>query len=228
MTNEQPKRVGLFGGTFNPIHLGHLRAVQKAAEGFALDRVYLIPSAVPPHKALEGIAQAEDRLEMTRLAVSDDPGLRVSDVELKRSGPSYTIDTVHHFRSVLPGDTEFCFIIGLDAFLEIDLWKSYRELFERIPFIVMIRPGYGDKDSMPALLEKLGSLLKSKIAEGYQYSASQHGYVHAENQPIYIFDANFMDISSTKIRKQIKEGRSIRSLVPENVEYFIKTKGLFL
>ncbi|MDM8524512.1 nicotinate-nucleotide adenylyltransferase [Desulfococcaceae bacterium HSG8] len=218
------KRIGLLGGTFNPIHLGHLRAVRKVGEKFGLNQIYLIPSAIPPHKSPEGIADAEYRLEMTRMAVSDCTDIIVSDVELKRSGPSYTIDTVRHFRSVLTRDAELYFIIGLDAFLEIDLWKSYKELFLLIPFIVMIRPGYSRKSDA---LRELDVFLRSGISDGYGYSASRDCYVHAEKQAVYIAEADFLDISSTEIRRRIKDGGSIRSLVPEKIENFIKTKGLF-
>ncbi|MDM8552079.1 nicotinate-nucleotide adenylyltransferase [Desulfobacterales bacterium HSG2] len=219
------KRIGLFGGTFNPIHLGHLRAAQEVREGFSLEEIYLIPSALPPHKAPEGIAEAEARLEMIRLAVSDCTGFTVSNVELMRSGPSYTIDTVHHFKSLLPRDVERYFIVGVDAFLEINLWKSYKALFLSIPFIVMTRPGYHRERNRS--VESLGDFLKSRISDRYQYSASQSCFVHVEKQPVYIFEADFLDISSTEIRKRIKEGRSIRSYVPEKVEDFIKKKGLF-
>ncbi len=90
-------RIGLFGGTFNPIHLGHIQVVHEVQEGFALERIILIPSALPPHKEPGGVADARDRMEMIRLAIADYPDFMVSDVELKRSGPSYTIDTVRHF-----------------------------------------------------------------------------------------------------------------------------------
>ncbi len=133
------KRIGIFGGTFNPIHMGHLRTVWEVHCGFGLDETILIPSAAPPHKPAEGVIDAGDRLEMVRLAISGYDEFTVSDVELKRPGPSYTIDTVRHFKSVYPEDADFHLIIGLDAILEIDTWKSYRDIFRLIPFIVMMR-----------------------------------------------------------------------------------------
>ncbi len=224
-------RVGLFGGTFNPIHLGHLRAVWKVKEGFALDKIYLIPSAIPPHKESEGVAHAQDRIEMIRLAVSSYPALMesvvVSDVELKRSGPSYTIDTVRHFKSILPEDTRLYLIIGIDAFLEIDTWKSYMDLFLLTPFIIMTRPCSG-RNYTSAKKETIGDYLRSRISDGYTFSSLHSCYVHDEKEPVFIFDVTPMDISSTKIRKLIKKGRTIKSLVPEKVEGFIKTRGLYL
>jgi len=220
-------RIGLFGGTFNPIHLGHLHAIQVVKEKFALYKSYLIPSATPPHKAMGDVADAKDRLEMIRLAISDYPDLSLSDVELKRSGPSFTIDTVNYFKSILPEDTKLYLIMGLDAFLEIDTWKSYTELFMLISFIVMVRPDPG-LDEHSTKWETLENYCKSKISDGYKFSMSQSCCIHVEKKPIFIFDVSPLDISSTKIRKFIKEGKSIQLLVPGKVENFIKTKGLYI
>ena len=134
-------KIGIFGGTFNPIHNGHLIVGRDVRRGFSLDIVCLIPAAVPPHKESKDVAKAEYRLAMTRLAVEGDLDFSVSDVELKRSGPSYTIDTIAHFESILPDDSELFFIVGMDAFLDIETWKSYKDLFQEVPFIVMSRPG---------------------------------------------------------------------------------------
>ena len=215
-------RIGLFGGTFNPIHLGHLRAVQEVQEAFTLDKCYLIPAAIPPHKKPIGIASAKDRFEMVRLAVSDSPHFSVSDVELKRSGPSYTIDTVRYYQAILPKATQFYLILGIDSFLQIEIWKSYMDLFRQVAFIVMARPGGKQISSQWQMLE---SSIKSA---GYQFFAAQNCFTHPKKQPVYICDVSLLDISSTKIRKLIKNRRSIKFLVPEKVEEFIKIKGLYL
>ena len=224
-------RAGLFGGTFNPIHLGHLQAVRKVRDGFGMDKIYIIPSAFPPHKESDGLADVQDRIKMVRLAVSDYPAFMksvvVSDVELKRSGPSYTIDTVRHFKSILPDDTIFYLIVGIDAFLEINTWKSYMDLFMLIPFIVMTRP-CGECNYGSANKKTVGDYLKSKISAGYSFSFLHSCYVHDEKKPIFIFDVMSMNISSTKIRKLVKQGRIIKSLVPEKVEAFINVRGLYL
>ncbi|MFH1993994.1 MAG: nicotinate-nucleotide adenylyltransferase [Pseudomonadota bacterium] len=225
------KRIGLFGGTFNPIHRGHLQAIQKVQAAFDLDQIYFIPAALPPHKEPKGVADAEDRMQMIRLGISNYPVLmksvKISDVELTRSGPSYTIDTVRYLLQVLPEKTALHFILGLDAFLEIDTWKSYPELFRLVTFIVMSRPGAArhGNDLMWPTLEKQ---LKSKIADTYRFSASQSCYVHDEKQPVFILDVSPLDISSTQIRELVKKGGRIESLVPENVEVYIKTKGLYI
>ncbi len=220
-------RIGLFGGTYNPIHLGHLRAAVEVQEGFSLDEIYLIPCAIPPHTKSGHVAGAQERYEMARIATVNTPGFLASDVELKRSGPSYTIDTVLYFKSVLPKDTKLYFILGLDAFLEIDTWKSYMDLFPLIPFIILTRPYAGHID--PGLRQqKIEDFIKSRISAGYKYDSSQSGFIHLEMEPVFLFDVTPLEISSSAIRSLIKRGRSIRFLVPDDVIDFIKTKRLYL
>lgn len=221
------KRIGLFGGTFNPIHMGHVQVIKEIKEKFGLDKIFLIPSAFPPHKETEGIIDGLDRIEMIRLAFSDDPDFVVSDVELKRSGFSYTIDTVRHFKSIFPENTKLFFIVGLDAFLEVDTWKSYKDLFLLIPFIVMSRSATGQRDTV-LQWKHLGSYIKSKISDEYRHSASRSCYIHDVKQPVFLFEVTPVEISSTEIRERIRKGRTIKSLVPEPVEDLIKTKGLYL
>ena len=221
------KHIGLFGGTFNPIHSGHIQVIQEVKQGFGLDKIFIIPSALPPHKAPDGLVDAGDRIEMIRLSFSNHPDFSVSDVELNRSGPSYTIDTVRHFKSILPEAAKLFLILGSDAFLEIDTWKSYKDLFLLIPFIVMSRGTQG-KNRRVFERKTVEDYLKSKISEGYTLSASQSSYIHKEKQAVFVFDVTPIDISSTKIRHLIKTGRLIKSLVPDIVEAFIKSKGLYL
>jgi nicotinate-nucleotide adenylyltransferase len=221
------RRIGLFGGTFNPIHLGHIRVIQEVKSGFGLDKILIIPSALPPHKEFDSVIEARDRLEMIRLAFCDDPNFLISDVELKRSGPSYTIDTVRHFKSISPEKTKLYLIVGLDAFLEIHTWKSYNELFNLIPFIVMSR-SVNERNSAGLQWKSLKNYLQSKISDGYTFSSTQSSFIHDTMQPVFLFDVTLVNISSTTIRTHIKKGRSIKQLVPEIIENFIKTKGLYL
>ena len=220
-------RIGLFGGTFNPVHLGHLRAALEVKEGFELDMVYFIPSALPPHKETTDMADAVDRFEMVRLAVSNSPDFTVSDVELKRSGSSYTIDTVNYFKSVSPKGADLFFILGLDACLEIDTWKSYQKLLELVPFIVLMRPDEkcNDTEKKQKILYRY---LKNRISDGYTYSSLRSCYVHHKNKPVFIFNVTLLSISSTIVRRYIKKKRSIQFLLPDSVKDFIKTKGLYL
>jgi nicotinate-nucleotide adenylyltransferase len=221
------RRIGLFGGTFNPIHLGHVQVVREVKAGFGLDKILIIPSALPPHKELNGVVDAKDRIEMIRLAFSDDPNFMISNVELERSGPSYTIDTVRHFKSISPENTKLYLIVGLDAFLEIHTWKSYKDLFLLIPFIVMSRT-INKENSTKLEGESLKNYFRSKISKGYTFSFARSTFNHDKKQPVCVFNVTPVDISSTTIRKHIKEGRSIKQLVPEIIEDFIKAKGLYL
>ena len=221
------KQIGIFGGTFNPVHLGHVQVIREVKSGFGLDEILIIPSALPPHKKQDTVVDAEDRLEMIRLAFLNDPYFVISDVELRRSGPSYTIDTVRYFRSILPENTKLYLIMGLDAFLEIDTWKSYNELFRLIPFIVMSRP-LGAKNDKTSGWASLGHFLQSRISKGYRFSGEQSSYVHDTKQPVFAFDVSPIDISSTVIRGYIKNGLSVKDFVSDIIEDFIKTKGLYL
>lgn len=220
-------RIGLFGGTFNPVHLGHLRAAVEVREGFGLDEIFLIPAALPPHKESGELADSADRLHMLNLALGADSGLKVSDVELNRSGPSYTIDTVHHFKKTLSAETRLYLIMGLDAFLEIDTWKSYRELLIQIPLIVINRPKAGDRMSgVP--WKVMDDYISARLSADYSYLASRPAYLARGQKPIYVFEVTALDISSTVIRRQISKGRSINYLVSQKVAEYIRTKGIYL
>jgi len=220
-------RFGLFGGTFNPVHLGHLRAALEVREGFELEEILLIPAALPPHKLPGEVVDAGDRLHMLNLALEDTAGLSVSEVELKRSGPSYTIDTVNHFKGVLPEKSTIYLIMGLDAFLEIDSWKSYQALLLQVPIIVINRP-QSDRHLSKLGWELMDDYLKSSLSGGYKFSELQSCYLAADKQPIHIFEVTALDISSTRIRSLVKKGRSIEYLVPRKIAEFITSRGLYL
>ena len=219
-------RIGLFGGTFNPVHLGHLQVAREVKKGFGMDRIYLIPAAIPPHKEPGGVADAGVRMKMMRLAVEESPDLTVSDVELVRSGPSYTIDTVCYYKSILPEKTELYLIMGLDAFLEIDAWESYLELFLLVPMIVMSRPeaGEGDAGGWAAL----AAYLTATISGGYRFHPKRKCFVHPDKQPIHSFNVTPIDISATKIRERIRMHQPIDRMVPQRVAQFIQAKGIYL
>jgi len=219
-------RIGLFGGTFNPVHYGHLRAAKEVCEGFDLRSLYFIPSALPPHKDIQDVASVEDRLEMTRLAVAGNPEFVLSDVELKRPGLSYTIDTVKHFKKSLNADVDLFLVMGIDAFIEIDTWKSFKQLFRMLPMIIMTRPR---PDSRPHSLEweNMTAFIQEKISRSYQFSAEDGCYRHDRHHPVYRFNISMLDISGTRIRKQVQQGQSIRFLVPESVENYIYERGIY-
>ncbi|RLB83023.1 MAG: nicotinate-nicotinamide nucleotide adenylyltransferase [Deltaproteobacteria bacterium] len=212
-------RLGLFGGTFNPIHFGHLRAAVEVRDAFNLDRLLLIPSAHPPHKRADHVANAEDRLEMVRLAIQGEPSLEASDLELARPGPSYTIETLQYFQTQFDRESDIHFIVGQDAFSEITTWKSYQALFVTAHFIVMARPG--------AKLRSLEDFIHTQISEAYQYDSTSDRYSHPQWCTIFCLNITHLDISATKIRELIRQGRSIRFLVPDVVRDFIDKKGLY-
>jgi nicotinate-nucleotide adenylyltransferase len=219
-------RIGLFGGTFNPFHLGHLEVARDVQTGLALDKIIFIPAALPPHKAPGWIADAEDRLAMLRLALADRPSFLTSDVELQRKGPSYTIDTVHYYGSRYHDKGELFLIIGLDAFLEIDTWKSYKALFKSIQMVVMSRPSAEDPDA-EGYQPQIEAYLQSTISSGYRYVPDRACFSHAFYQPVIPFAVSPMAISATQIRDRIKDNQSIKLLVPEGVAAYINQRGLY-
>lgn len=219
-------RIGLFGGTFNPIHTGHLRAALEVKEGFELDEMHLIPSAVPPHKDAGGVADAQNRLEMVRLAAGDQNWFVVSEVELQRRGPSYSVDTVAFYRKSLPVGSEIFLVIGADAFMDIHTWKSYHRLFSLVPFIVMVRPQAGASESVPAF-QRVGRCLRHHVDPGYSWQPRQQRFSHTSLQSVAITEVTRLHISATRIRELITAGRSIRYLVPDTVMTYIQQRGLY-
>lgn len=217
---------GLFGGTFDPIHYGHLRSAWEVKEKFGFDRIFLIPAAIPPHKRTKTVENPEHRLEMIRLATAESPELTVSDIELKRTGPSYTIDTVCHFKSQCGQETALHFIIGSDAFLELDTWKAYEDLLVEIPFVVMIRPDVQCID-ISKKIKQIHEFLSTRISEGYTYRSDEDCIFHPDRPTVFIHRVTALDISSTQIRKMIKQNKSVRFLVPPAVEKYITTRGLY-
>jgi nicotinate-nucleotide adenylyltransferase len=212
-------RLGLFGGTFNPIHHGHLRAGVEIREAFDLDRVLYLPAAVPPHKEISGLLPFAERLKMVRLAVAGQPRLAASDAERKNPGKSYSIRTVRYFHRAYLRGLELFFIIGLDAFLEIPSWKEYRRLFTLCHFIVLDRPGYSRKH--------LAEFLHREISPDFQSYPRQGRYVHPGGKAVFFKPVTRLEISSTFIRRLRGEGRSVRFLVPEAVEEYMVQKGFY-
>lgn len=220
-------RIGLFGGTFNPIHCGHLHIGHQICATFPLDRICLIPCANPPHKASYSLASVHDRLEMIQLALSECKWFYVSEVELRRSGPSYSIDTIEHFLSQSCLQDQFFMLIGLDAFLELDSWKDYLQILRRIPLIIWPRP-IVNNDMLIDGLRQAENFIHTKLSQHYYFDSSHPAYLHSSLKPIYTAMKLLpLDISSSKVRKQVTSGKSIDSLVPEKVAEYIRNKGLY-
>lgn len=220
------KGIGLFGGTFNPLHNGHLKVAEDVRTQFQMEKVYFIPSALPPHKKRDNLAEAGDRYQMIEMAVSVYEQFNVSDVEIQRKGLSYSIDTVRYFKKNFQAATCYL-IVGIDAFLEVDTWKSYEAFFDLIPIIVMTRPS---ESAEPALnpSEELKSYIQAHVDQCYEFSPPLSCFVHPEKQPVFLCHVTPKDISSTRIRYFIKQGKSVTGMVPASVEKYIYKKGLYL
>jgi nicotinate-nucleotide adenylyltransferase len=225
LNHDTPRRIGLFGGTFNPIHCGHVQVAKDVLHRYRLTAIQFIPSALPPHKTEGILATAADRYAMACRALEDEPALKVSDIEIQRSGRSYTIDTLHRFMAGQPHDPHLFFMVGLDAFLEIHTWKAYRQLFDLTAFIVMTRPQASKPDQEMTTLTL--QLARERISDAYQLSKEGDRLVHPEKQVIYLAPVTPMDISSSRIRTMIHKGQSIHQWVAPTVEAYIESKGLY-
>lgn len=212
-------RLGLFGGTFDPIHLGHLRSAEEVREAHALDEVRFVPCGVPPHRSRRPGAAAHHRLEMVRLAVADRPGLGVSDVEVTRPGASYSIDTVRHFSAALsPGD-DLYLVLGLDAFLLIGSWKDWRGLLAFTHVIVTSRPGFGG--TLP--YEKIPVVVR----EAFCYDPVRSGFRNELGKEILFKRLTDVSVSASAIRELLGKGKSIRDLVPSEVQRYVEDQHLY-
>jgi len=211
------KRIGLFGGAFNPIHLGHLRGTEEIREAFGLEEVIFIPTSIPPHKVTEKVIEAKHRLEMVRLATANNPHFSTSDLEFSRPGKSYSIDTIRFFRE-RHQEAPF-FILGRDAFVEIETWKEFQNLFSFCHFIVMARPGSQKNATFSPLPETL--------VPNFRYTPEEKAWIHLSGNRLYFKEISFLDISSTKVRELIEKGESVRYLIPVEVEAYIQKHGLY-
>jgi nicotinate-nucleotide adenylyltransferase len=213
-------RIGLFGGTFNPVHWGHLRSAEEIREMFDLNQVIFIPTNIPPHKESKEIIPAHHRLRMLDIAVDKNTCFFTSDVDLKRTGKSYSIETINHFKQTFGEEPNIFFVLGMDAFLDINSWKSYQELFSLCNFIVMTRPGYEAKE--------LDQIIPDQIMKDFVYYPDERKFIHSSQFAIYFGEITSLDISSHSIRTFIKNGRSIKYLLPEEVENYVKEHKFYL
>jgi nicotinate-nucleotide adenylyltransferase len=209
-----PKRIGIFGGTFDPVHIGHLRSALEVAEFMALDELRLVPSARPPHREAPQVS-AQDRLAMVELAVAGLPPLRVDDRELKRDKPSYSIDTLESLRSELAADDQLFLLIGWDAFCGLPTWHRWSELLEHCHILVLQRP---DADSEAP--ETLRNLLAAR-------SISDPLTLEGPGGQISFIWQTPLAVSATQIRTLLASGKSVRFLLPDAVLTYIHAHGLY-
>ncbi len=215
-------KIGIFGGTFNPIHYGHLRAAEEVREKFHLAKIVFIPSKNPPLKTHE-LIESEHRYRMTELALSGNGFFEISDIEYKRPGKSFTVQTVEEMRRIFH-DTDLYFVLGIDSFLEIPTWWQPEKLMSLIDFIIIARPSFRFVDllSSPyihAHRDDMEKLDKEEL-ESYSTTLKSERVVIALKIPL-------LDISATEIRKRIREGKSIKYLLPESVESYIIANKLY-
>jgi len=212
-------KIGILGGTFDPIHLGHLRTAEETAQKLQLEKVYLIPSASPPHKKNAPIASFHHRLAMVRMAVESAPLLEALDLEGRRPGISYSIETLKELKRIFNPEPELFFVLGTDAFLEIETWKEYQKLFDYAHFVIIQRAGHEAEGLEPFLMKVRGDMMKTGNPDIYSVSSGN---------TIRIMPSTFLEISSSRIREMIAQGNSIRFLVPETVRAYIMDKGLYI
>lgn len=199
------KKIGIFGGTFDPVHLGHINLALDAKLQAGLDKVIFIPAKLQPFKLDKRVTDGKDRLAMLREAVSDISGLEVSSYELDAEGISYTYLTMRAMKKAFGDDAKLYFIMGTDSFLKLEKWKNSRELLETCSYIIGTRPGYKHEEV---------ELCIERICRDY-------------NTEVRNIDNVQLDISSTEIRRRIDKGISCGDLIPDKVERYIKDNGLY-
>ena len=196
-------RIGIIGGTFNPIHLGHLMIAEMAQETYELDRVIFVPAYHPPHKH-EDVIDAKYRYEKTAAAVMDNPKFTISDVEFKREGPSYTVDTIKYFRAQYGEDKEYYFIAGTDTIQDLPNWKYIDELLGLCHFIGAVRPD--GSAAIEKIIEYFGDLGRDRI---------------------HLLEVPLMQLSATDLRQRLRTKRSVRYMIPKAVVQYIAQHDIY-
>jgi nicotinate-nucleotide adenylyltransferase len=219
----QGTRFGILGGTFDPVHVGHIETALAAARALDLDRVLLVPSGTPPHRHQEPAASRFHRFAMTALAVLGREPLAVSDLEIAESGASYTYDSLARLHAAGLTRSQLFFITGADAFAEIDTWSRYPQVLDMAHFVVVSRPEH-PVSRLPRALPALAGRMRNVAESGAP--ARVAGGVATESE-ILLVDARTPDVSSTEIRRRAQRGESIHGLVPAAVETYICQHSLY-
>ena len=204
--NPQAKRIAVMGGTFDPIHYGHLVTAEAVRHEFQLDQVLFIPTGKPPHKAADTVSNPESRYLMTLLATESNDHFYASRMEIDRSGFTYTIDTIHALQQIYPTDTEIFFITGADAFYQMFSWHHAEDLLKTCTFVAATRPGYQKEE----LIQRIHATIQNHPMQKFHF-----------------LEVPALAISSSDIRARVRSGYPIKYLVPEAVENFIKKHRLY-
>lgn len=197
-------KVGIFGGTFDPIHVGHLIVAEEARVRLGLDEVLFVPAGQPWFKAGDGVTEPRHRMAMVEMAIASNPRFRASSIETGRAGPTYTVDTLVELRKQLGPDSPMYLILGLDSVQEIDRWRSSERVFELATVVGMSRPGCADLDT-----KRLDSIFPGA------------------SDRVMMLNGPLIDVSATDLRRRVSEGLSIKYRVPESVEAYIYEQGLY-
>ncbi|WP_308430184.1 nicotinate-nucleotide adenylyltransferase [Kushneria pakistanensis] len=214
--SEHNPRVAMFGGTFNPIHIAHLRAAVELRDALSLDAVHMVPAHLPPHRSAPGVSSG-DRLRMLKLALADTPGLIADDREIRRDGPSWSLDTLKSLREQYGETARLLMVLGRDAFLKLHEWHEPAALFDYAHILVIGRP-----ESQELQCQVLEDLVESRRVDSVEaMMAAPFGRVLDYDQ------TTAMAVSATAIRQTLAAGRSVRYLMPSAVEAFISEHGLY-
>lgn len=199
------KGMGILGGTFDPVHYGHLIIAEAVREGFDLEKILFIPSGQPPHKDNSRVSDAEHRYNMLKAAISTNPHFDISRIEIDRDGYTYSVDTLSQLKSIYGCNTTIYFIIGADIVQELTTWREFEKVFTLCDFIAVFRPGNKETSFLNEI-----DRLKSEY-----------------NAKIHTLEAPLIEISSTEIRDRVAEGKSIKYFLPEPVEQYIYANAIY-
>ncbi len=212
---EKVNKIGIYGGSFDPIHFGHLRFAEISREIFGLEKVFFVPTYTLPHKYKFKVSDYKLRVKMLNIAINNNEYFEISEIESKRSGKSYTIDTLKEFSKIHP-EKEIFFLMGSDSFLKVETWKKWKDLLNEYNHIIAVRPG-----TKFSQVKELADRINLKYSVIKREKANNIGKINI------LIDSTILDISSTEIRKMIMKGLSIRYLVPKTVYDLINKENLY-
>ena len=221
MPNFGSPLVGIFGGTFDPIHYGHLRIAEEIVETVGLQKMYFVPAGMPRLR-YSPVASSQHRVEIVRLAIQKNPDFVLDEREIYRDGVSYSIDTVREFKQEFGEEIRLCLVLGADAFIKLPEWNNWKELFNLCHFIVSTRPGY----SLTLIKELLSKELREECSQ--RWVSNTESLRKDTSGLIFIASTTMLDISATSIRAHIAAGRSVRHLVPSVTVNYISENKLYL
>ena len=221
MPNSEGALVGIFGGTFDPIHYGHLSIAEEIVKIVGLQKMYFVPAGMPRLRH-SPVASPQHRVEIVRLAIQKNPDFVLDEREIYRDGVSYSIDTVREFKQEFGEEVRLCFILGADAFIKLPEWNNWKELFNLCHFIVSTRPGY----SLTLIKELLSKELREECSQ--RWVSNTETLKKETSGLIFIASTTMLDISATSIRAHIAVGRNVRHLVPSVTVNYISENKLYL